>query len=286
MHFLTSYPKFQSIVFEDPRMHQIKEEINISKLDLLVIVELLRFTSLSESVSATKLSKCLAIIEEFRVLLGTETADHFWENLSMNKTGSPLNDHQKSWNDIWRDSKSSLIRILRFLKDREELKESTFSKHIEEIRLFETWTKQEIIQNWNGAIERQIKSLRFLRNKKALVKNSEEAVITVCVSDDQNGIRECGQRESGILSSVLSYLGSFFYSWDKQDVAKRLSLQDVSLDSWFATILDSKMKVMVKTMLSEQAFVDVSLVEVSKGKRAFFAPFSEASLSYIFPVYC
>ena len=267
MHFLTSFPKFQSILFEDPTMRQIKEEINISKLDLLVIIELLKFTSLFESESVIKHLKCLGNIEESRVLLGLENTNLFWENLNIDKAGA-ISDHQMIWNNLWKDTKSSLIKILRFLKDREVLKESGFSKQIEEIRLFETWTKQEIIQNWNGAIEKQIKSLGFFRNKRTLtLKNSEEVLVSVFVCDDhRNGIKDSEDvKHSGLLSSVFSYLGSFF--WNKQESeVEQLSLQDISLDSHFAALLDSKMKKLVKMLLSDQAFVDVSIVEVAKGK--------------------
>lgn len=273
MHFLTSNPKFQSLIFEDATMENIKEEINISKLDLLVIIELLRFTSLSESESAIKYLKCLGNIQESRILLGMENTNLFWENLNVSKTGASStgfkSDHQKNWNDLWKDIKSSLIKILKHLRDREILKQSTFCKHMEEIRLFETWTKQEIIQNWNHPIEKQIRYLGFLCRKPASTRRFEEAVITVYITDDKNEKRDC-KRQWGFLSSVFSYLGSFFYPWKNQhNTTDKLSFKDISLDSYFAAVLDLKMKKMVTTLLSKQAFVDVTIVEVSKGKRIY-----------------
>ena len=253
-------------------MKQIRKEIKISKLDLLIIIELLKFTSLSKAEPVMKHGRCIDIIGELRVLLGCGNTDVFWENLNTNLAAATgFKSEQTNWEDLWKEAKSSLINIFRFLRDKEVIRESGFCKHMEEIRLFETWTKQEILQNWHSPIEKQIKSLAFLRDTHkeiSLYQSKEEVIVTLHISDDQQGRDgDADGTNQGLLSSVFSYLGSFLSWKQREEISEPLSLQDISLDSLFARVLDSKMKKMANNVFGEQAFVDVNVVELSKGKK-------------------
>lgn len=167
MHHVVTFPLFQNIIFEDASLKYFKKEIKIQRLDLLVVVEMLKYTRLSKSAAMVNHIKSIEVIERLRILLGCKAPEIFWENLAKKDTKpsegltKEFSVKRKGWSEIWKEGKSSVVIILKFLKEKDVIKESRYRYQLEELKLFETWTKQEIIQNKNVMIETQMKSLAF-----------------------------------------------------------------------------------------------------------------------------
>jgi hypothetical protein len=256
MHFLT-YPETQCVVFEDGN---IRPEIKISRLDILAVCDILRYCSLlpAASTESHSLENCLETLTNFRFLLATENNEGFWDcfdkqdGVSLSFSASSYN-----WEHVWKENKKAFVKILKHLRYLEIMKEKHYVKHIEEIQLFATWSKQEILQNWYQPMLAQYKALGFLHRIEMRPQYKREQQVSIKVTDKESTSSDT----NGLMASVFQYLQSFF----RAPRDPTTPIQDFGLDGIIAKTLSMKVKNLIDDIFGDRSFIEVNLMEISKG---------------------
>uniref|UniRef100_A0A7M5WIW9 Uncharacterized protein n=1 Tax=Clytia hemisphaerica TaxID=252671 RepID=A0A7M5WIW9_9CNID len=265
-YFLASFAKLQSLIYEDVTLQKIKEEIDISKLDVLLVIEILENTALGQLEVVANLSKALKVISNYRVLVANENSEAFWEQFEENEDGVLLSfdaGGPKTWSTIWKENTKSVMDVVKHLHQSNMLNAVDYHHHLEEIRLFGKWSKQEILQNWYHQIEKQIKSLSFLHKIEKQVQKYKEVEIVLRITNIGLKIRK---NDESFLSSFVAYLKSFFYESNTRVEPDTIGrIEDIELDSEFADMVNIKMGCLISALFGDQGLVENSLVEVSKG---------------------
>ena len=257
MHFLT-YPEMQQTVFDNNG--DIRPEIKISSLDTLAVCDIMRYCSLlpTASMEIYSLEKSLETIVNYRFVLAKENNEAFWDCLdqeggvSLSFSTSPCN-----WQDVWKENKKAFVKILKYLRDHEMMKEQDYVKYLEELQLFATWSKQEILQSWYQPMLNQYRALGFLHRMELCPQLKRKHQVSIKVTDKESVVSE----NNGLLASVVQYLQSFFFT-PKDPTTP---IQDFGLDGVIAKTLSTKLTNLIDEVFGHRSFIEVNLVEISKG---------------------
>lgn len=253
---ILALPEIQNLIFTDKTMKSIKEEINIKKLDVSAILNiLLRFPLLPTSrENEHDMQQVLEDIFYFRMVTVNHPAESFWNGIT---TGAiRLNNHPtlSTWEEVWSYARNNLLKLMAFLRDEGVWAENQHKKWLGEIKLLTTWSKQEILQNYTTQINHQLKTIQYINNVERPFVEQKQVEITIRISEIS-----IPPEQGGWLTSFFSFFKS--YVW--YNPRNESFMKPYGLDGTYATTIKRTVQNALEEIFDEnQASVRCSMSDV------------------------